>query len=172
MQTYTNRSDAKRAALKALGEGNFTIEVDIEGKFFVQEIKQPEPVVEVVEVAEGSPVCPACGAKEHQTLSPKGARVNCEKCNTTYSSTTGKRITIRERRYTERGSYTVEKVRPTKNGVTAPSKGTIHGQLWEFYSANPDFKFSDIKKVSKEKKLSPNTMGCAYYNWRKFNGVN
>lgn len=70
-----------------------------------------------------------------------------------------------------RKGYTIEKNRPMQNGVKRPSAGTVCGDVWAAFDANPTIKAGELAALADANQWNRTNVSCEFYNWRKFNGI-
>jgi hypothetical protein len=67
--------------------------------------------------------------------------------------------------------YTIDKQRETRNGITRQSEGTVGGRIWAEFDANPSITSKDLAAIAAKLDVNATSVSCAFYHWRKFNGV-
>jgi hypothetical protein len=115
--------------------------------------------------------CPKCGKERDQTWANEGVSLFCHSCETTYSASTGKEIRTGYTRENVSKGYNIEKDRPKQNGVTRPSSGTVCGQVWAAFDAQPTITAKDLPALAEAHGWNKNNVSCEFYVWRKFNGI-
>lgn len=172
MKTYTNKSNAARAAKSANG-GNLDglVLMGSEGAWYYAPAPKPKAVPKAPSApkaaAKGKPA-PTAPAKPRKAATEPQGRLPGE---TVYS---------REALLSAGGKlYVIDKDRPTKHGITRPSAGTIGGRLWAVYEAiakseraKPhELPVATVKAHELASKYNANKVMIEFYRWRRFNGV-
>jgi len=115
--------------------------------------------------------CPKCSTEVDQTWANEGVSLFCHHCSTTYSANTGKEIRTGYTRENVSKGYNIEKDRPKQNGVTRPSSGTVCGQVWAAFDAQPTVTAKELPALAEAHGWNKNNVSCEFYVWRKFNGI-
>lgn len=163
-QTYSNRSNARRAASKAgLHQGNYTL-IEADGRWSWEVTPTQRPTMTLNDMygltAKPLPV------NAHVTHVIDGKKVAETEQNP--SLINGTVVT----RTTEvRSGYKVEKNREEQNGVARPSIGTRCRAVWDYLDANPAIKIAELLLVADACGWNRTNASCEFYGWRKFNGI-
>ena len=67
--------------------------------------------------------------------------------------------------------YKIEKDREQRNGVKRPSLGTVCGDTWAAFDANPTIRANELNTLADSHNWNRTNVSCEFYNWRKFNGI-
>lgn len=192
---YSNKSNAKRALAKigaeVLAKADDVLVSDGEGQWgfdtgAVVELQKQltKPVVKVVAPAKAKPAakteyrydgnCPLCGSGNGATWHNEGVSLFCHVCSGVFSAKTGRRVNTGYTRENCNSGYTIEKNRPTQNGVTRPSSGTRTEEIWilcdKLFAAG-NMTSAEVYKAAKEAGMNVNTVARQMAEWRKFHGI-
>ena len=194
MKTYSNKSNAKRAAKKAglnIEELKF---IELDGKFGWIENKEIPSDVEGERKATETPVvgefthCPDCGIHldngvscyetqkqiAKQEKAPEAAiekEFVCLACDHQF----GEVVKTRKQENTSGKGLKIQKDREERNGIKRPSAGGKCAAAWELC----DKVYKDtgliptpsmLKEEAEQKGLNPNNVVIEMYQWRKFMG--
>lgn len=132
-------------------------------------------------------VCPECGSTELYTGRAKdiggglGVVVDeetvggCHHCDWHYDLRKGRKEAADKPQREGHKGYKIEKVREERvvNGkvMRRPSAGTLCGQVWATFDANPEIKASELAALAEKNGWNHNNVSCEFYAWRKFNGI-
>lgn len=70
-----------------------------------------------------------------------------------------------------RKGYTIQKEREERNGVKRPSEGTVCGNVWAVFDAQPNVQAKDLPAIADANGWNRTNVSCEYYAWRKFMGI-
>jgi DNA-directed RNA polymerase subunit RPC12/RpoP len=195
MKTYSNKSNAKRAAKKAglnIEELKF---IELDGKFgWIENKEIPSDVEGEREVEAEAPVvgnfvnCPDCGIHlsngvscyetqkqiAKQENAPE-ARIEKEYVCLACDHEFGEVVKTRKQENTSGKGLKIQKDREERNGIKRPSAGGKCAAAWELC----DKVYKDtgliptpsmLKEESEHTRLNPNNVVIEMYQWRKFMG--
>lgn len=164
-KTYTNKSNAARAAKKA---NNGTLDGLVlkgtEGAYYYEaEAKpaaKPAPApAPAMTASMGTPVAAKPGKK---APAPKVVPLAHTQRAAAATSTGPK--------------YRIQKDRVTQHGITRPSAGTKCGDVWDFLDkaakGNPaTLTLASLKAVASDQGFNVTNAVIEFYRWRRFNGI-
>lgn len=166
-KTYTNKSNAARAAKKA---NNGTLDGLVlkgtEGAYFYEAEAKPAPKPAPAPVANLTPSMgtPTTGKAKPGKKAPAPKVVPLAHTPRAAAATsTGPK-------------YRIEKDRDTQNGITRPSAGTKCGDVWAFLDkaakGNPaSLTLAGLKAVAADQGFNVTNAVIEFYRWRRFNGI-
>lgn len=74
-----------------------------------------------------------------------------------------------------RKGYNIQKDREERvvdgKVLRRPSEGTVCGQVWAEFDANPEIKAADLADLADSKGWNRTNVSCEFYAWRKFMGI-
>ena len=172
MKTYSNKSNAKRAA-KKLGENSVVFKIS-EGKWAAFE----DWIDEKNFINYGLINCPHCGINLDNgvTLFDPGFMQHeflCLGCDTEFGEVVEVKAKV-EAPKTE--GLKIEKDRPEQNGIKKPSIGGKCRAIWDecdkLLVANGKTPMpKELKTIAAEKGWNINNTIIELYQWRKFHGI-
>lgn len=165
-KTYTNKSNAARAAKKA---NNGTLDGLVlkgtEGAWYYE--------------AEVKPA-----AKAKKTAAPMNFSASLGVQTAAKPSKKAPAPKVVPLAHTQRAAaatstgpkYRIEKDRATQNGITRPSAGTKCGDVWDFLDkaakGNPaTLTLASLKAVATDQGFNVTNAVIEFYRWRRFNGI-
>lgn len=165
-KTYTNKSNAARAAKKA---NNGTLDGLVlkgtEGAWYYE--------------AEAKPAAkPAPAAATNLSASlgtPTTANAKPRKAPAAKPYPLARTATVEAATRTG-PRYRIQKDRVTQNGITRPSAGTKCGDVWDFLDkaakGNPaNLTLAGLKAVASDQGFNVTNAVIEFYRWRRFNGI-
>lgn len=194
MKTYSNKSNAKRAAIK---QGLETFEIvqqeDLSWAIVVPAVEVAPVVEEVKEINEheqelinqyGYVECPHCSISLFNGVGShldevNGTKIKHEKfqfCCLGCDEEFGPEIQKVARKEKTKDGIKIEKNREEQNGVKRPSVGGLCRQVWDacdvfFAQHDKSPKPADLKETAIANGWNLNNVSIELYQWRKFNGL-
>lgn len=190
MKTYSNKSNAKRSAVKQ-GLENFEI-VEVEGRFSIKEavVEEVQPVLDFESEQNlktyGFTNCPHCnmdlsnGVGQH-LQEVNGTKIKhdkfefeCLACGNEFGNAIRK--STPRPKVTNGKGVAIEKNRDIQNGIKRPSIGGVCRGVWdacdEFLNVNGvSPKPSDLREKALGNGWNLNNVSIELYQWRKFKGI-
>lgn len=171
-KTYTNKSNAARAAKKA---NNGTLDGLVlkgtEGAWYYEAEAKPaaKPAPAPVANLSASMGTPTAGKAKP---APKARSVELNRVKTFSACPSD----VAARMAPTGPKYRIEKDRATQNGITRPSAGTKCGDVWDFLDkaakGNPaTLTLASLKTVASDQGFNVTNAVIEFYRWRRFNGI-
>lgn len=176
-KTYTNKSNAARAAKKA---NNGTLDGPVlkgtEGAYYYEAPKMNlDEFTAQIKASEARLAAPANLSASMGTPTAAGKRKPGKKAPA--PKVVPLAHTQRAAAATSTGpKYRIEKDRDTQNGITRPSAGTKCGDVWAFLDkaakGNPaSLTLAGLKAVASDQGFNVTNAVIEFYRWRRFNGI-
>lgn len=166
-KTYTNKSNAARAAKKANGGTLLGLALyGVEGEWYYA--PEAKPVAKAAQAP--APSMAASMGTPVKATRPAGKKAPAPKVVPLAH-------TQRAAAATSTGpKYRIEKDRATQNGITRPSAGTKCGDVWDFLDkaakGNPaTLTLASLKAVATDQGFNVTNAVIEFYRWRRFNGI-
>lgn len=173
MKTYTNKSNAARAAKAANGGTLDGLTLKGEAGAYYYEAEAVAKITKALDESKSRLGAPAMSASMGTPVAakrPAGKKAPAPKVVPLAH-------TQRAAAATSTGpKYRIEKDRDTQNGITRPSAGTKCGDVWAFLDkaakGNPaSLTLAGLKAVATDQGFNVTNAVIEFYRWRRFNGI-